>query len=74
MNEAVVGSILEGDQSVIDAQIAKLEADKASLCRRRKRKNEYCSLYIVFKAILQMLLMSVIIVVITAINTETQGG
>lgn len=35
LNEAVVGSILEGDQSVIDAQIAKLEADKASLTAKK---------------------------------------
>lgn len=35
LNEAVVGSILEGDQSIIDAQIAKLEADKAGLTAKK---------------------------------------
>lgn len=36
LNEAVVQSILQGDQSIIDAQIAKLEADKAELTAKKE--------------------------------------
>lgn len=35
LNEGVVNSILEGDSSIIDAQIAKLEADKAELTAKK---------------------------------------
>lgn len=35
LNEAVVKSILEGDNSIISAQIAKLEADKAELTSKK---------------------------------------
>jgi len=35
LNEDVVSSILEGDSSIIDAQIAKLEADKAELTAKK---------------------------------------
>ena len=36
LNEEVVNSILDGDKSIIDAQIAKLEADKAELEARKE--------------------------------------
>ncbi len=35
LNEDVVNSILDGDKSIIDAQIAKLEADKAELTAKK---------------------------------------
>ena len=35
LNEDVVNSILDGDKSIIDAQIAKLEADKAELIAKK---------------------------------------
>ncbi len=35
LNEGVVKSILDGDQSIIDAQITKLEADKAELTSKK---------------------------------------
>ena len=35
LNEDVVDSILDGDKSIIDAQIAKLEADKAELTAKK---------------------------------------
>ena len=35
LNEGVVSSILDGDKSIIDAQIAKLEADKAELTSKK---------------------------------------
>ncbi len=35
LNEEVVNSILAGDQSILDAQIAKLEADKAELTAKK---------------------------------------
>ena len=35
LNEEVVNSILDGDKSIIDAQIAKLEADKAELAAKK---------------------------------------
>lgn len=36
LNEEVVNSILDGDKSIIDAQIAKLEADKAVLTAKKE--------------------------------------
>lgn len=36
LNEEVVNSILDGDKSIIDAQIAKLEADKAVLVGKKQ--------------------------------------
>lgn len=36
LNEDVVNSILDGDESIINAQIAKLEADKAELMARKE--------------------------------------
>lgn len=35
LNEGVVNSILNGDKSIVDAQIAKLEADKAELTAKK---------------------------------------
>ena len=35
LNEEVVKNILDGDKSIIDAQITKLEADKAELTAKR---------------------------------------
>ena len=35
LNEDVVNSILDGDQSIVDGQIAKLEADKALLIGKK---------------------------------------